>query len=498
MALLFLYLTGFIKTFKLTDIMIMSFKGNYFPGLVILLLQALLFTELNVASDTGNRPDTEAAELLSAYVQIPSVSGQEKEAGVFLESFCRENGLYTRIFTDQEDSFNFAASLYPLDQQKPNIVFLTHIDVVPAGDEQGWTYPPFSGKIADGMVWGRGAIDNKALGVMQLMAILRYKDLAHETDLPYNVSLLAVSGEETGGNKGARIIASEYLEELNPVVVYGEGGAGVNGLLPSRPDLTVFGIEVVQKRRMFLEVISDATTSGHGSIPREVYSTREVTAACNALIEAIPNISVSPTVSETFIHLSDYESGLVRRMMKNVDFFAPLFGRFIRRDPISSSMLTNTMVLTSISSAEGAYNQIPTHTRAVFDCRLLPDTDEEEFLEEVKRIVSPWEVSVNVLASSPPAPVSEQGMYFRALKESLYSVFGEVEVVPFLFVAINDNRFFRRRGIPSYGLLPAIMPEELMESIHYFDERFPVGGLNKGIEVYVNLIYNILNQTNEF
>ncbi len=471
----------------------MASKNICFLLPAVLSILALSPAEAFVLKQGQEYSGTDPARLLSEYVQIPSVSGSEKEAGEFLEAFCRENGLYTRVFTDREDSYNFAASLYPLDQNKPNIIFLTHIDVVPPGDEDGWTYPPFSGKIADGMVWGRGAIDNKAMGVMQVLAILEYTALARETDLPYNVSLLAVSGEETGGDMGARIIAYEFLEELNPVVVFGEGGAGISGLLPSLPDMVVFGIEVEQKRRMFLEITSGATTSGHGSIPRKRYATREVVSASNALIEAIPAISVSPSVSESMYRLSYYERGIIKRAMKNIDFLAPLFGRFIREDPIVASMVTNTMALTSLSSAEGAYNQIPADARAVFDCRLLPATCEDEFLEEIKRIVSPWEVNINVLSSSPPAPVSPQGMFYHALEESLFSVFGEIEVIPFLFVAINDNRFFRRRGIPSYGLLPAIMPEELMESIHYFDERFPVESLNKGIEVYVNLIYNILN-----
>lgn len=434
----------------------------------------------------------EPAELLSQYVQIPSVSGEEREAGVFFADFCRMNGLHVHVFTDAPDSYNFAASLYPLDFGKPNIVFMTHIDVVPAGDPERWTYPPFSGTIADGKVWGRGAIDNKAMGVMQVLAILEFVEMAAAEDLPYNVTLLAVSGEETGGDKGARIITQRYLDLLNPLVVYGEGGAGITGLLTSYPDMPVFGIGVTQKRRMFLAIESRVDASGHGSVPRKRYSTREVAGAAAALLDALPKITVSPTVRESLHALSEYERGIMQRVMQRIDLYGPLFGRVVRGDPLIASMLTNTVSLTSLTSDVGAYNQIPAYARAVFDCRLLPETDQEEFLAQIRRIVSPFEVTLEVLESSPFTPTSEQGFYYSVMEKSIRHVFGEVVVVPFMFVAINDNRFFRRHGIPAYGLLPAIMPDELMESIHYFDERFPVDALDKGIAVYVHLINTML------
>jgi len=486
----------------LPDKKLRSIKGKLFiycfRSLIFLsaLLVFLLFGKVYAFGDQS--AGTNPADLLSSYVQIPSVSGEEKEAGEFFARFCRDHGLHVHVFTDEEDSYNFAASLYPLEKGKPNIVFLTHIDVVPAGDEDGWTHPPFSGEIADGMVWGRGAIDNKAMGVMQVLAILQFVEKAAARDLPYNVSLLAVSGEETGGDKGARIIAEKFLGELNPVVVYGEGGAGITGLLGAEPEKPVFGLGVAQKRRMFLAIESKVEASGHGSVPRKRYPTKEVVEATGALLEARPKITVSSTVRETMDQLARHERGFRRRVMRNIDFYGPLFGRFVRNDPLIASMLTNTLSLTSLTSAEGAYNQIPAHARAVFDCRLLPETDEDEFLAHIQRIVSPYDVNVEVIRASPGTPVSDQGVFYKAMENSIREVFDDALVVPFMFVAINDNRFFRRQGIPAYGLLPAMMSEELMESIHYFDERFPVDALDKGIEVYVHLISQLLIPIEEY
>lgn len=469
--------------------------NSLFYKTYLLFFSVLLMITGGVAS-AGDFAETplSPAGLLSAYVQIPSVSGQEKEAGEFFAQFCRDQGLYVHVFTDEEDSYNFSASLYPLELMKPNIVLLTHIDVVPAGEEEGWTYPPFSGKIIDGFVWGRGAIDNKAMGVMQVFALMELLELARENDLPYNVSMLAVSGEETGGDTGARIIVDEFLDILNPVVVYGEGGAGVKGIIAAQPDRPVFGLGVAQKRILWLAIESSVEASGHGSVPRRRYPTREVINATNALLNARPTVTINPVVKESLQMAARYEKSLRRRVMNNIGFYGPLFGRFMLNDPIIASMITNTVSLTSLTSTPGPYNMIPTHARAVFDCRLLPETDDEAFLAHVRRIVSPYDVEVKVIRSGPYTPASEQGYYYRLMEEAIYDVFEESLVVPFLFVAVNDNRFFRRKGIPAYGILPAIMEDELMESIHYFDERFPVDALYKGIEVYVRLLKRLLEE----
>jgi len=329
------------------------------------------------AADNNGTMLPEPAQMLSKYVQIPSVSGQEKDAGEFFSQFCRDNGLYVHILTDEADSYNFVASLYPLEKLKPNIVLLSHIDVVPAGDEDSWTYPPFSGMIADGMVWGRGAIDNKAMGVMHVYALLDFVERAAVENLPFNVSLLAVSGEETGGDKGARIVADRYLDVLNPVAVYGEGGAGLQNVIGADPERVVFGLAVAQKRILWLSLESSVAASGHGSVPRNIYPTKEVINATSALLGAKSKIRISPTVRESLHIVAMHERGIRRRIMQKIDLYGPLFGRFIRNDPLFRSMLTNTMSLTSLTSTDGAYNMIPTRARAIFDCRLLPETSEE-------------------------------------------------------------------------------------------------------------------------
>lgn len=430
----------------------------------------------------------QAARILSEYVQVESVSGNEKQAGEFFAGLARDLGLYVEVLTDERDSYNLIASLYPLDTGKPNIILLNHIDVVPAGDVDAWTYPPFSGQVSQGYVWGRGAIDNKGMAVMQLLALAGFVPYALEMDLDYNVSLLAVSGEETGGEKGAQLVVEEFLERLNPTVVYGEGGTGLAGLVQRRPEKVLFGISVAQKRGLWFEFRTTGSGAGHGSVPLSSYPPKDMVEAAGEILDMKHRVQLSPPVREMIRQIGKQEGGLRGFFMRNVGVFRPLMGGMVRRDPLLNALMTNTITLTNINGIEGAHNQVTSEVWATFDARLLPETDVIEFIGRLENIIGDREVSMQVVSMSPDGGVTEKGKYYHALTGALDEVFEDFFVSSILFPAHNDNIFFRMHGIPAYGLLPAVMSQELVESIHHVDERMPVSQLVKGVQAYATLI----------
>jgi carboxypeptidase PM20D1 len=443
----------------------------------------------NVKNDEYTIPEL----LLSKYIKYESVTGFEKEAGEFLAGVCESLGLYVRVFTDEIDSYNFAASLYPLNMLKPNIIFLNHIDVVPAGDVYAWTHPPFSGAIADGQVWGRGAIDNKGMGVMQLIAMAHFVDLSNTHDLPYNVTLLSVSNEETGGLLGASIIVEQFLDELNPAVVYGEGGVGLTEAIKADSDFPFFGISVAQKRGLWFVIEASNNYSGHGSMPRNKYPNKEVVLASKALLDAKPQIILTPPVKDMIRTLGKYERGRRKVVLRNISLFAPFFSKTLREDPILSAMISNTMTLTNLYSTPGADNQVSNQAKAVFDCRLLPQTSTERFLDYVKDKIKDFDVTLRVIHETPKAPISEKGFYYEAVEKTILDVYGEVAISPILFLANNDNAYFRMHDIPAYGIMPVVLSRSHMETIHMIDERIPVNTLHDGINAYKKLLRVIMD-----
>lgn len=479
----------------LFTIMIINNLARSICLFAILLLSFLLQPTLLFGFENKENKDHLIPELfLSEYIQYKSVTGYEKEAGEFLSETCRDLGLHVRILTDHIDSYNFAASLYPLEKGKPNIIFLNHIDVVPASNLKAWKYPPYSGTITEDMVWGRGAIDNKGAAVMQLFAIANYIEISKIIDLPFNVTFLSVSNEETGGLLGASIVSEYFLDELNPVVVYGEGGSGITGAVKSNKDFPFFGISIAQKRGLWFSIEASNMYSGHGSFPQKQYPNREIVMASNALIEAKPQVILTDPVKDMIRKLGKYERGRRKIVLRNIGFFAPLFTKTLRDDPLLSAIITNTVTLTNLYSTPGADNQVSNNAKAVFDCRLLPQTSTDVFIEYVKDKIKDYDVRLKIIHETPNAPVSEKGEFYTALEEAIRNSYDEeVGVAPLLFLANNDNAYFRMHGIPSYGLFPAILTQELMGTIHMANERIPIHNLYEGIKIYGNLIRIIMD-----
>ena len=192
---------------------------NVFLLIIFFCQLSLIAQEMQVKSLNGEFADIET--ILQQYIQLPSVSGSEKLAGEYLKSICRKNGLHIADFGEIDGQYNFAASVFPLDQGKPNIIFLNHIDVVP--ESQSEDRAPYSGEIDDGIIYGRGAIDNKGAAIIQLYGILQFLEANPNKEYDYNITLLSVSCEESQCAGGMQYVIDNHFEELSPSVVLGKG-----------------------------------------------------------------------------------------------------------------------------------------------------------------------------------------------------------------------------------------------------------------------------------
>jgi carboxypeptidase PM20D1 len=450
------------------------------------------FTNVGKAQSVDSIPLS--AVLLSQYIQIPSVTGTEKPAGTFLAQKASEMGLYVETFTDFPDSYNFTASLYPLSCGKPNIVLLTHIDVVEAQDEQYNKYPPFAGIITEGYVWGRGSLDNKGMGIMQMMALAKFVEKAKNSDLNFNITILAVSNEETGGEKGAMLVVDSFLNKINPVVVYGEGGSGFDGLLSKNPTKHVYGICVASKRTLWLELTLNVKASGHGSVPPVNYSIQQKINALERVItiNRIRPLQYCEATERMFKEVGALEGGVRGFAYKHIKLFSPFVGSKLKQNDAIYSVLSNTITITCLYTTPGAPNVIPNQTKAILDCRLLPDVKTEDFLKKMRIWLMNDSIKIKIISESIPAPTTVPDNFFYKMKKALKKVYADSEVISLIVPASDDNNFFRAKGIPTYGILPIFLDSDLMSSIHNVNERIPIESLENGVKVYENLIHSIL------
>lgn len=432
---------------------------------------------------------TLAVTVLSKLLQITSISGYEKPAGEFLKLFCDSVGLHTRVFTNETDSYNFAASIYPLSHKKPNIVFQGHVDVVPANDSLEWKYPPFSGIIAENAIWGRGAIDNKGPLVAGLMAILSYIELAKTTDLPFNVTLLAISGEETGGTKGAKIVAENYLDEIAPTVMWGEGGMGLLNIVPSKPNSPFFGISVTEKKPFWVNIISTNESFGHGSVSSSKNAVEKLISALNAL-------SYMPTIKPRDKHtkkvmsqIGKAEGGVKGHIIQrySLGIYWELVKNKFRKDSVLYAFSQNTYSITQLSTPAGSINTVPQQAMATIDFRLMPETNTQEFLSKIKQIMG-HDVKIEIVLERPIAEATIPETHYHKMVEATAQSFPKAIFSPFLFPAISDNNYFRLKGIPVYGFFPFIGDKETLSTIHNKNERMPIDKYLLAIKTYIQYL----------
>lgn len=433
-------------------------------------------------------PDSLAFEKeFQDFLRIRSVSGNEFGAGCYLQEIGKKYQLQTQCLNCTDTSINIAISLFPLELKKPNLVLLSHLDVVAVDDSAEWRFPPFSATRTDTDFVARGALDAKGLTFMQLGGLIRFRQALQGKELPFNVTVLAVCGEETGGFRGAKVLVEEYLEILRPWAVYGEGGSGIQNVVPSDPNQAVFGIAVAEKVNLWLRLDLKFNSFGHGAAPPSSYVNKDLMKALNKLSQVEGRIEFHKTTKRMFRALGEMEGGFTGWVIKHLHWkiFRPVVRKVIEREPVFGSMLQNTAVLTNIFNPPGPPNQISTRATAFLDCRLLPETKIKKFIRDIKYGLIEPRFKVSIINTCPEAEESSPDLFeYQQFARAIQETFPGSKTAPILFPASSDNNYFRQFGIPTYGITPVLMTRADVESIHGTNERIRMDSFWKGIQVY--------------
>jgi acetylornithine deacetylase/succinyl-diaminopimelate desuccinylase-like protein len=405
----------------------------------------------------------EATELLSRYVRIDSSHpvGRTVETAALIAEQLSAVGIRYQVYeSPQAGKVNLLARL-PADEQpigKP-LLLSNHMDVVQAVAAD-WTFDPYSGEVADGYVYGRGALDMKGMGVMELVTLLLLK--RQGVPLARDVLLLCTCDEEVGSPMGARWMAENHFADLDPAFVLDEGGSGMRGFFQVGD---VFEVAVGEKRSVRFRMIARAEP-GHGSQPWPEAATHRLVRAANAVLAQPPEDRACPPVAE-----------MVRRLG------GPSAQAEMAATRATGPLLHDTISLTMLS---GGYkiNIIPEQAEMSFDCRLLPDTDEHAFVSNIEQIVNDPGVRLEVTwPDAPRATAPWDGTLFAALEQACLAHAPQAVVTPSICVGGTDARFFRIRGVPSYGLVPCLLTADELKGFHGVDERLSIDNLGLGLRI---------------
>jgi acetylornithine deacetylase/succinyl-diaminopimelate desuccinylase-like protein len=404
----------------------------------------------------------EAAEILSRYVRIDSSHprGRTVEtAALFADHLAAEQIDYRLYPSPEEGKVNLLARLKATDPVGKPLVLSNHMDVVQAVAAD-WRFDPYSGEIADGYVYGRGALDMKGMGVMELLTVLMLK--RHNVNLARDVILMCNCDEEIGSPMGARWMIEEHFADLNPEFVLDEGGSGMKGFFSAGD---VFEISVSEKRAVRIKMVARAEP-GHASQPWDEAATHRLVRAAHAVLTQPPEDRECPPVAEFVKRLG---GGSVREE--------------IAAHRATKPLLHDTVSLTMLS---GGYkiNVIPEQAEMSFDCRLLPDTDERAFISNLEQTINDPGVRLEVTwPDAPPSTAAWGAPLFRAIEAACTDYAPNVIVAPSICVGGTDARYFRQRGVPSYGLVPCLFDAEDLKGYHGINERLSLDNLRLGTQI---------------
>jgi acetylornithine deacetylase/succinyl-diaminopimelate desuccinylase-like protein len=411
--------------------------------------------------------EAEAIRTIQAYVRINTSNppGDVTKAADFLEGLLRREGIAVTRYESAPGRSIIVARLKGAGAAKP-LLLLHHMDVVPT-DPARWRHDPFAAEIADGRMWGRGTMDMKGLGVVQLMAFLSLKRL--NVPLARDVILMAVPDEEVGGKLGAEWMRTNHYGELDPEYILDEGGFGSRDLFA--PGKLVFGISVAEKKILWLKVTAEGV-AGHGSQPHDQNPN-------DRLLRALGRLLAEPMAGGSFAVLDTMKARV-----------GPLAA-----NKFNNAIQHSTISITSLRSGVGdppKVNVIPSRAEATLDCRVLPGTSKEQWMTEIRRRLADPEITIEIVhEGDDPTVTTQDSTFYRALEAAIKRRHPDAIVSPMVVPYGTDSNGFRPRGVKSYGFTPVIVPAEGVMSMHGDAEFLPVDAVGPAIQI----LFDALKET---
>ena len=436
------------------------------------------------------------AARLSAAIAIPTPSATEDPAS--LESFRQLHALFEMQFPRvhaalPHEVVGGGALLYRWNGREdcPATLLAAHLDVVPVepGTEGDWTHPPFSGAIAGGQVWGRGAIDDKS-GALAILEAAEH--LLGEGFTPRCTVWLAFGhDEETGGERGAVALA-ERLRALGARIdfVLDEGGALTLGSVKG-VDIPVATIGVAEKGYVSVRLAARGE-GGHSSMPPRRTAIGRIARAVARLEEDRPGAAFGEVQRELLQRIAPHVPFGQRVALSNLWLTAPLVESLLAGAPATDATLRTTTAPT-IFRAGVKDNVLPQQAEAVVNFRIRPGDSVEGVLRHVRETIDDAGVTVEPtdhFASEPTPPADWRGETFAALELALRRASPEAHIVvaPYVTNGATDARHYAALTPNLYRLLPALLTPDLLGSFHGTDERLPIAELERMVRFHIALL----------
>ncbi len=431
-------------------------------------------------------PFQKAISLLREYITIDTTipPGNVEGAISFLNKIFQKEGIPTKIYEASPHKKNLMAVVKG-SGEKPPILLLNHMDVVPA-NPKSWSVNPFGGVIKDGYLYGRGTLDMKGIAILQALAMI---EVAKEKTPHRNIYFLATCDEEVGGFHGAKWMVENVSELTQVEAVINEGWPLVE---EADGSLKTIKIDNAEKLALHIKMYAKGTT-GHASIPLQDNPNLRIIKTLYEIANIKDNYRVLPYVAEYFKAISHTSPPHLREKYKDVEkaLKDEKFISFLEENPSIKALLSDTISITILKGGN-KINVIPTESEASIDVRLLPDADPEQFVKRIEKICDKFGVKVKLALKSKKAPPSSTDTdIYKAIKNLYKKHFPNAHITPCMLTATTDSRFFRSKNINAYGFAPYRLSQEEFKRIHGIDERISLENIKMGLSLMTQLLQEI-------
>ncbi|MFF4714684.1 M20/M25/M40 family metallo-hydrolase [Streptomyces eurythermus] len=395
----------------------------------------------------------------------------ERKAAEWVAEKLAEVGLEPKIYESHPGRASTVARIEGEDPSRPALLIHGHLDVVPA-NAVDWTHDPFSGEIADGCVWGRGAVDMKDMDAMTL-AVVRDR-LRSGRRPPRDIVVAFLADEEAGGTYGARYLVDHHPELFEGVT---EAISEVGGFSFTVDDQRRLYLIQTAEKGMHWMKLTVAGTAGHGSMIHRDNAITELSEAVARVGRHKFPVRVTKTTRAFLDELGDalgteLDPEDMEATIAKLGGIAKLIG----------ATLSNTANPTQLGAGYKV-NVIPGEATAHIDGRFLPG-HEEEFLADLDRLLGP-NVRREDVHSDKALETGFDGPLVAAMQSALLAEDPTAKAIPYMLSGGTDAKSFDDLGIRGFGFAPLKLPPELdfAGMFHGVDERVPVDGLQFGVRV---------------
>ncbi|MCL6414907.1 M20 family peptidase [Aestuariirhabdus sp. Z084] len=470
--------------------------------LVVLLLRTQLFSEpasqgvvepAQVLLDESGAVNRLAGALRFKTISRPGPGPQNPATfGPFVE-YLKSSfpAVFSRLQVETVGGYSLLIRWPGSDASLKPILLLSHMDVVPVipGTEKLWIHPPFGGVVENGVVWGRGALDDKSgvLGILEAVETLLRQGFVPERE----IYLAFGDDEEVGGQQGALAIAKLLKKRgVELEFLLDEGGAITRGIVPGM-DGPVALIGPAEKGYLSLS-LSAQDTGGHSSQP-------PTTTAAGRVARAVERIQSQPFplsmefTGEFISHLGSDIPFVQRLLFANAWLFEPFIGHFLPENPALVAGMRTTTAPTMLKGSVKD-NVLPIQAQAVINFRILPGETSATVTDRVTALVDDPLVSIKPygFVSEPSGVSSTESYGYQILSRSIREVIQDPQLVvaPRLVIGATDARHFESVTDSSLRFLGVTLGPEELKGFHGTNERVTVEGYLEAVKIYYQLLLN--------